>query len=606
MAHERELPAVVSSSSATAWRLRVIDQKGVRVFDQALEPRRYLLGRDAQCELRLPAREVSREHAALECDERGRWWLVDLGSTSGTFVNGRRVEGRAPLSSYDVAYIGEYRLELGSEEGAASRPTLVLPQGRARRAPARVRVYEGRFAGRDLRLDRGRVVFGEGPDSSVPLEGEGNAGVRVVIRPLKEGDYEVVDEGSRPGLTVDGRAAFSYRLGGGDVLLGLGPTERQRANALDAFGLRYLPSERPLDDDDDRLGPDDEPALDEADAELAALPPIALEGTPTPPAPPGFVANLLASQGPWPDIEFGPPVRESMSQTVELRRPANLKPNDDAAIADEAPQTARQPLRALGVGAAVAGAAADGSNAGGAPAESSVAGLAAEGANAEAAWGGDEVPTGPGYLGRTVVRSPRSQEAPAPDAAPVSLTAFVRPLATTLSSTPPSTSAVAARGVDDDEASPLDPLAGAVKRTVRLSELNWPPQREALRARAEAGSRRWWLTAGALALGVLVALVLLLNVWRRESPPPAVAESAAPVAPIASAPPSSVPSAGAEATPSSLPVEEAVPSALPSASVQRPGRGPGGEGVGVKGDDADVQRKRRLQELCKQRLDCSP
>lgn len=605
MAHEHELPAVAPSSNATAWRLRVSDHQGARVFDQALEPRRYLLGREAQCELRLPAREVSREHAALECDERGRWWLVDLGSTSGTFVNGRRVEGRVPLSSYDVAYIGEYRLEFGSDEGAASRPTLVLPPGRARRAPARVRVYEGRFAGRDLRLDRGRVVFGEGPDASVPLEGEGNAGVRVVIRPLKEGDYEVVDEGSRPGLTVDGRAAFSYRLGGGDVLLGLGPTERQRANALDAFGLRYLPSERPLDDDDDRLGPDDdEPALDEAEEELE---PIALDGTPTPPAPPGLVANLLASQGPWPDIEFGSPTRGGMSQTVELRRPANLNPNGDAAGADEPPQTARQPLRALG------GAAGDGGPiAGGASARSGVAAVTSEGANAggAAAWGADEVPMGPGYLGRTMVRSPRSQEATAPDAAPVSLTAFVRPLSTTLSSTstttPPLTSAVAARGVDDDEASPLDPLAGAVKRTVRLSELNWPPQREALRARAEAGSRRWWLTAGALALGVLVALALLLNAWRRESPPPAVAESVASVAPIASAPPSGAPPAGAEAAPSSVPSEEAAPSALPSASAHRAGRGPGLEGAGAKSDDAELQRKRRLQELCKQRLDCSP
>jgi pSer/pThr/pTyr-binding forkhead associated (FHA) protein len=36
----------------------------------------------------------------------GRWWLEDLGSTNGTFVNDARVTGRAPLRNGDVIQVG--------------------------------------------------------------------------------------------------------------------------------------------------------------------------------------------------------------------------------------------------------------------------------------------------------------------------------------------------------------------------------------------------------------------------------------------------------------------------------------------------------------------
>jgi pSer/pThr/pTyr-binding forkhead associated (FHA) protein len=49
------------------------------------------IGTSAQCSLRLTAVDVSRSHAMLTC-QRGKISLLDLGSTNGTFVNGRRVK----------------------------------------------------------------------------------------------------------------------------------------------------------------------------------------------------------------------------------------------------------------------------------------------------------------------------------------------------------------------------------------------------------------------------------------------------------------------------------------------------------------------------------
>jgi diguanylate cyclase (GGDEF)-like protein len=70
-----------------------------------------VLGRDADCTVPLPAADVSRRHARVSPDGAGHL-LADLGSTNGTFVNGRRVEvhrlaagDRVRLGSFVAAYV---------------------------------------------------------------------------------------------------------------------------------------------------------------------------------------------------------------------------------------------------------------------------------------------------------------------------------------------------------------------------------------------------------------------------------------------------------------------------------------------------------------------
>lgn len=550
------------------WWLRVVDPKGEPFVEQELGRRRYSIGRGKHCDLCLPAREISREHAALECDDAGCWWLVDLGSTSGTFVNGRRIGARRALSSFDVAYVGEYRIEIRS--GApAGRPSIVLPRERDYEAPARVRVYEGRLSGRDLRLDRGRVVFGDGSDAALPLEGGAYRGVRVVIRPLKEGGYEVTDESPSPSLTVDGRPMSVCRLGDSDALLGLGPLERQRANALDAFSLRYLPAERPHDDTDDTPEPASRRGADEA-GEDTPLPGEGLASdvpaAPVRAAGPPPVFAGAAGPGAWPDVGFGfgePPNTENLARTLEVKRPAA-----PAAAPALGPLTS-EPLRPVPLGASA---------------------LAPPTREA------------PRHMGETMVSAPSGQE-PEPDAAPVSLSAFVKPLAATLS---PSSDDGLGVNVSVDEAFGASVPAEAAlvnNRTLKLSEPAWPAQREALRARAEAVPRRWWLPGAAIALLALVAAALLLGARRRSSATPAIAESL-PAEPSGLPAPSVLPSAPALVSPPVVSGEIAPPPPATSGRPARAGRGAGHEG-GSR-DEIDPERRRRLQELCKQRLDCAP
>jgi pSer/pThr/pTyr-binding forkhead associated (FHA) protein len=69
------------------------------------------IGRADRCAVRLDDTYVSQVHARLSGDD-GSWFVVDLGSTNGTFLNDRRVDGRAEVHAGDVVKVGKTVLEL--------------------------------------------------------------------------------------------------------------------------------------------------------------------------------------------------------------------------------------------------------------------------------------------------------------------------------------------------------------------------------------------------------------------------------------------------------------------------------------------------------------
>jgi len=69
------------------------------------------IGRDVNNAVVIEDPFASSEHCALTF--RGRAWFVeDLGSTNGTFLNGNQVDGTAPMSYGDEIQVGEVRLRL--------------------------------------------------------------------------------------------------------------------------------------------------------------------------------------------------------------------------------------------------------------------------------------------------------------------------------------------------------------------------------------------------------------------------------------------------------------------------------------------------------------
>jgi pSer/pThr/pTyr-binding forkhead associated (FHA) protein len=76
----------------------------------SLADRRYVLdgptavlGRSRECDCVIEDQNVSRRHAELRRNSSGDWQIVDLGSTNGVKVNGRRVDTSRLAPGDDVS-----------------------------------------------------------------------------------------------------------------------------------------------------------------------------------------------------------------------------------------------------------------------------------------------------------------------------------------------------------------------------------------------------------------------------------------------------------------------------------------------------------------------
>jgi pSer/pThr/pTyr-binding forkhead associated (FHA) protein len=67
-----------------------------------------IIGRGPACRLRLPSKNVSRKHARIFF-RNDEYYIEDLGSTNGTYVNDIRVV-KCALRKNDLIYIGGVRI----------------------------------------------------------------------------------------------------------------------------------------------------------------------------------------------------------------------------------------------------------------------------------------------------------------------------------------------------------------------------------------------------------------------------------------------------------------------------------------------------------------
>jgi hypothetical protein len=106
--------AAVSADEAAAHDLaRAPDAVLVGGHRHELADRALVVGRSRDCDITVDDPSISRRHAEIR-HEDGAYWIVDLGSTNGVTVNGKRVE-RARLEPDERVYLGttELRFERG-------------------------------------------------------------------------------------------------------------------------------------------------------------------------------------------------------------------------------------------------------------------------------------------------------------------------------------------------------------------------------------------------------------------------------------------------------------------------------------------------------------
>jgi hypothetical protein len=109
----------VPTQAVSAAELGLEQEVVALVFDgtrREVKERRVVIGRSRDCDIQLSDANVSRRHAEVR-QEGASYWVVDLGSTNGMEVNGKRVK-RAKLRDGDMITLGSTEITFERETPA--------------------------------------------------------------------------------------------------------------------------------------------------------------------------------------------------------------------------------------------------------------------------------------------------------------------------------------------------------------------------------------------------------------------------------------------------------------------------------------------------------
>jgi len=192
-----ERPALPTSTPPSADVLH----GGVRV---PVSPQGLAIGRDPESDLVVDTEQTSRKHARIGTRE-GRYFLADLNSANGTYLNGEHLRGDSRwLNAGDTVAIGGDSLRFltgqATRFGVAPAPTVGT---------------------RPVTFDGKRLRIGRDPANDVVLEDPNVSRFHAEVV-ASDGGVELLDLGSRNGTRVDGQPATRTALGTGSEI-GVGP-----------------------------------------------------------------------------------------------------------------------------------------------------------------------------------------------------------------------------------------------------------------------------------------------------------------------------------------------------------------------------------------------
>jgi predicted component of type VI protein secretion system len=121
------------------------------------------VGRHDDCQLRIKSSQVSRKHCEI-FEKKGLLLVKDLGSSNGTYVNGKRIQEQRVLEPGDELTIGQVKLKVG-KVGEAVPPTPSAPAAK----PGDTAVVEAISAVED---DEFEIEFDEEPAAAEPAKPE--------------------------------------------------------------------------------------------------------------------------------------------------------------------------------------------------------------------------------------------------------------------------------------------------------------------------------------------------------------------------------------------------------------------------------------------------
>jgi pSer/pThr/pTyr-binding forkhead associated (FHA) protein len=221
------------------WKLFIEDDEGKRTV-VPLSRDDYSIGRAEGNTIRLTERNISRTHARLRRtpdDDPPRYFVVDLDSYNGLFVNGLRVAKEQEVQHGDLIQIGDYRLELEDDSIATDQLKTVpigldSPTERSETAPTtptlrrqtlterphRFVMLVGPAPGLEYPLDRERLTVGRAEECSISVNHNSVSRLHCEVHALGDSRFEIVDKGSSNGVRVNGADLRRSIIEAGDII----------------------------------------------------------------------------------------------------------------------------------------------------------------------------------------------------------------------------------------------------------------------------------------------------------------------------------------------------------------------------------------------------
>ena len=168
-----------------------------------------LVGRSRQCSLRLDAPSISSRHARVGY-ESGEFWIEDLGSTNGTFVNQQQISGRVNVApgvaisfGREVSALGVVSPEQAAEALSGLKGSGAKPAIRQKRYPVLFSLSESARPARIVLKAGDDCVLGRDPASDMWLGAPHVSRRHCSVEVSKTGVVRVIDR-STNGTAYDG------------------------------------------------------------------------------------------------------------------------------------------------------------------------------------------------------------------------------------------------------------------------------------------------------------------------------------------------------------------------------------------------------------------
>ena len=107
----RQDSARAAARAKTPRTLVILNEKGSKSETHPLNGDQLQIGRADACQVKVTDTYVSQFHARIYPRD-GSWYVEDLGSTNGTYLNQRRLTGPAELRAGDRLRVGKTSMEL--------------------------------------------------------------------------------------------------------------------------------------------------------------------------------------------------------------------------------------------------------------------------------------------------------------------------------------------------------------------------------------------------------------------------------------------------------------------------------------------------------------